>query len=87
LLAESIARCGKVVLPLVIESTRSGGQLLESPPIAPLLAAAAGIGRVGVHLDEDGIARSVFLREGVGAAAWPLLAEEVLRLSASNCRR
>lgn len=80
LLAESIARCGKVVLPLVIESTRSGGQLLESPPIAPLLAAAAGIGRIGVHLDEDGIARSVYLREGIGTAAWPLLAEEVLRL-------
>jgi CHASE2 domain-containing sensor protein len=80
LLAESVAHCGKVVLPLVIESTRSGGQLFESPPIARLLAAAAGIGRVGVHLDEDGIGRSVFLREGVGAAVWPLLAEEVLRV-------
>ncbi|MFW5397130.1 MAG: CHASE2 domain-containing protein [Candidatus Accumulibacter regalis] len=81
LLADAVARCGKVVLPLVIESTRSGGQLLESPPIAPLLAAVAGIGRIGVHLDEDGIGRSVYLREGLGAAVWPLWAEEVLRVS------
>ncbi|WP_374681277.1 CHASE2 domain-containing protein [Accumulibacter sp.] len=80
LLADAVARCGKVVLPLVIESTRSGGQLLESPPIAPLLAAAAGIGRIGIHLDEDGIGRSVYLREGIGAAVWPLWAEEVLRV-------
>lgn len=79
-LADALARCAKVVLPLVIESTRAGGQLLESPPIAPLLAAAAGIGRIGVHLDEDGIGRSVYLREGLGSAVWPLLAEEVLRV-------
>lgn len=81
LLAEAMAACGNVVLPLVIESTRLGGQLLESPPIRPLAAAAAAIGRIGVRLDEDGIARSVDLREGVGAAAWPLLAEELLRVA------
>jgi CHASE2 domain-containing sensor protein len=80
-LADAIAACGRVVLPLVIESTRVGGQLLETPPIQPLAAVAAGIGRIGVRLDEDGIARSVDLREGVGAAAWPLLAEEALRLA------
>ena len=80
-LADAIAACGRVVLPLVIESTRVGGQLLETPPIQPLAAVAAGIGRIGVRLDEDGIARSVDLREGVGTAAWPLLAEETLRLA------
>lgn len=80
LLADAVAACGNVVLPLVIETTRVGGQLLESPPIKPLAAAAAAIGRIGVHLDEDGIARSVDLREGVGSAVWPLLAEQVLRV-------
>lgn len=80
-LADAIAACGRVVLPLVIESTRVGGQLLETPPIQPLAAVAAGVGRIGVRLDEDGIARSVDLREGVGTAAWPLLAEETLRLA------
>ncbi|HMW17968.1 MAG TPA: CHASE2 and HATPase_c domain-containing protein [Accumulibacter sp.] len=81
LLAEAIAECGNVVLPLVIEQTQSGGQLLETPPIAPLAFAAAGLGRIGVHLDEDGIARSVDLREGIGIAAWPLLAEDMLRVA------
>lgn len=81
LLAEAIAECGNVVLPLTIESTEAGGQLLETPPIAPLAFAAAGIGRVGVRLDEDGIARSVDLREGIGMAAWPLLAEDMLRVA------
>ncbi len=80
LLADAVAACGNVVLPLVIEATRVGGQLLESPPIKPLAAAAAAIGRIGVHLDEDGIARSVDLREGIGTAAWPLLAEQALRV-------
>ena len=81
LLAKALADCGNVVLPLVIEATRVGGQLLESPPISRLAAVAAGMGRTAVRLDEDGIARAVDLREGVGAATWPLLAEEVLRIA------
>jgi len=80
-LAEALAACGNVVLPLVVEVTRNGGQLLETPPILPLAAAAAGLGRIGVRLGEDGIARAVDLREGLGAATWPLLAEEVLRVA------
>ncbi|HQO28839.1 MAG TPA: CHASE2 and HATPase_c domain-containing protein [Accumulibacter sp.] len=81
LLAEAIAECGNVVLPLTIESTEVTGQLIETPPIAPLAFAAAGIGRIGVRLDEDGIGRSVDLREGIGMAAWPLLAEDMLRVA------
>ena len=80
-LAQAMAKCGNVVLPLVIESPAEGGQLLESPPIAELTTVAAGLGRVGVRLDEDGIARAVDLREGVGSASWPLLAEELLRVA------
>ena len=80
-LAQAMANCGNVVLPLVIETPGVGGQLLESPPIAELVAVAAGLGRIGVRLDEDGIARAVDLREGVGSASWPLLAEELLRVA------
>ena len=79
-LARAVADCGRVVLPMVIETSGTGGQLLESPPIPELVAVVAGLGRVGVRLDEDGIARSVDLREGVGSAAWPLFAEELLRI-------
>ncbi len=81
LLADAIAACGNVVLPLIIEFSRTGGQLLESPPIRELLASAAGVGRIGVRLDGDGVVRAVDLREGVGAAAWPLMASELLRVA------
>ena len=80
-LAQAVAKCGRVVLPLVIESAGQKSQVLESPPIRELAEAAAGLGRVGVRLDEDGIARSVDLREGLGSASWPLMAEELLRVA------
>lgn len=79
-LAKAVAACGRVVLPLVIETAHVGGQVLESPPFHELVAATAGLGRVGVRLGDDGIARSVDLREGVGAASWPLFAAELLRV-------
>ena len=80
-LARSVAACGRVVLPLVIETASVGGQVLETPPLPELVSAAAGLGRVGVRLDDDGIARSVDLREGVGFASWPLFAAELLRVA------
>ncbi|MDR2452673.1 MAG: CHASE2 domain-containing protein [Candidatus Accumulibacter sp.] len=79
-LAQAIRRCGMVVLPLVLETESMGGQVIESPPIPILRDAAAGLGRVGVRIDEGGMARSVDLEEGVGAAAWPLFAAELLRV-------
>lgn len=80
-LAAAIRRCGKVVLPLVIEAARAGGQIVESPPIPLLRGAVAGLGRVGVRLDEDGMVRGIDLYEGVGTAAWPLFAGELLRVA------
>ncbi|MDR0577228.1 MAG: CHASE2 domain-containing protein [Candidatus Accumulibacter sp.] len=79
-LARAIRRCGKVVLPLVIEMESAGGSIVETPPIPALWNAAAGLGRIGVYIDEDGMARSVDLNEGVGVAAWPLFARELLRV-------
>jgi CHASE2 domain-containing sensor protein len=80
-LAQSLRACGKVVLPVVLETTRSGGQVVEGLPIPALASAAAGLGRIGVQLDGDGVARSVFLWEGVGAPVWPLLAQTLLRVA------
>jgi len=81
LLAEAIGRAGNVVLPVLLESSRVNGQLLETLPLPQLLEQAAGLGRVHAELDADGIARSVFLREGVGAPVWPHFAQEVLRVA------
>ncbi|MGC9184479.1 MAG: CHASE2 domain-containing protein [Thiomonas sp.] len=80
-LAQSLRACGRVALPVVLDTSRDGGQIVEGLPIPPLASAAAGLGRVGVQLDSDGVARSVYLWEGVGAPAWPLLAQTVLTIA------
>ncbi len=80
-LAKAMRACGNVSLPVVMESARLGGQLLESPPIPLLARSAAGLGRVSVRLDDDGVARGVDLWEGVGSADWPLLAQTALQIS------
>ncbi|MBL8517893.1 MAG: CHASE2 domain-containing protein [Betaproteobacteria bacterium] len=64
LLAEKLRAAGVVVLPLVIES--GAGRAREVPPVAGLASAATRLGLIGLELDQDGLARSVYLREGVG---------------------
>ncbi len=70
-LERSLRAAGNVILPVLIEETRLRGQLLESPPIPLLANAATGLGHVGAEIDPDGMVRSVYLFEGVGAARWP----------------
>ncbi|MGE0069571.1 MAG: CHASE2 domain-containing protein [Thiomonas sp.] len=80
-LARALKTCGKVALPVVLDTLRSGGQIVEGLPIPQLASAAAGLGRIGVQLDGDGVARSVYLWEGVGAPVWPLMAQTLLTLA------
>lgn len=61
-LAKAIQKAGNVVLPVLIETTRVNGQLLETLPLPTLVEHAADLGRVHAVLDEDGIARSICLR-------------------------
>lgn len=77
-LTESVRAAGNVVLPVLLESSRVNGQLLETLPLPELLEHAAALGRVHAELDQDGIARSIFLWEGVGAPVWPHFAQAVL---------
>jgi CHASE2 domain-containing sensor protein/signal transduction histidine kinase len=64
LLADKLRAAGVTVLPLVIES--GAGVAREVPPIQALASAATRQGLIGLELDQDGLARSVYLREGVG---------------------
>lgn len=80
-LADAVARAGNVVLPVLLESSRVNGQLLETLPLPQLLEHAAGLGRVHAELDTDGIARSVYLWEGVGAPVWPHFAQATLKVA------
>ncbi|MBI3186372.1 MAG: CHASE2 domain-containing protein [Gammaproteobacteria bacterium] len=74
LLAQAIKKNGKVVLPVLLEQTRLGGQLLETLPLPAFTQTAADIGHVHVELDADGIVRSTYLYEGLGNARWPHIA-------------
>lgn len=68
-LAAALAASNKVVLPLV---SHSAGQGLAPAPPLPLFAnAARALGHIHLELDKDGVARSVFLQEGMGGVWWP----------------
>ncbi|HZF82206.1 MAG TPA: CHASE2 domain-containing protein, partial [Burkholderiaceae bacterium] len=68
-LAEALHDSGCVVLPMALQS--AGGQpQKELVPVPALAAAAAGIGHAHISLDQDGVARSVYLTEGFEGRPW-----------------
>jgi PAS domain S-box-containing protein len=69
LLARAIERAGNVVLPLHAQ-WNAPASVQPALPSPPLLAAAQGVGHIHVELGRDGVARSVFLREGDGTQQW-----------------
>ena len=84
LFAQAIERAGPVVLPVLMESAGPPGAIKTSIPVGPLAASAAALGHIHVELDDDGIARSVFLLEGMVEqdsrknATWPHFALALL---------
>lgn len=77
-LAQAIAACRKVYLPLLISVPGANGAAYAASLPAPVLAgAAAGLGQVNVHPDSDGLVRRAFLVESDGARAWPHLVGKV----------
>ncbi len=79
-LAQAIAANGRTVLPVVPESTRENGPLIESMQVPAIGATTRYLGHTDVELDRDGIARSLYLRAGLGDAAWPALGLALLQL-------
>ena len=77
LLASAMERHGNVILPLHIFPGDSERPLREFLPTARLTRAAAALGHVHAELDDDGIARTLFRRQGLGEATWPSLADAV----------
>lgn len=77
-LAQAMQESQNVVLPVLLETTRANGQIVETLPLPMLIRPAADIGRVHAVLDQDSIARSVYLYEGMGAPVWQLFAQAVL---------
>ncbi|MDX1695890.1 MAG: CHASE2 domain-containing protein, partial [Ketobacteraceae bacterium] len=71
---------GKVVLPVYIDRTQLGGQLIEVLP-HPMFAEHARMGHVNTELDRDGIVRRFYHYEGIGDAFWPHFATVVAELA------
>ncbi|MBU0946775.1 MAG: EAL domain-containing protein [Proteobacteria bacterium] len=82
-LAASIAENSPVVLPVLVEKPKLA-PLRETLPLAKFCAVAAGLGHVDTELDSDGIARSAFLKAGLGKASWPTLALATLLVSGNG---
>ncbi|MEN8177297.1 MAG: CHASE2 domain-containing protein [Pseudomonadota bacterium] len=70
-LIQSVAASERVFFPVIMEEYRLGGQLVETMPMSELSRVAAGLGHMHMELDADGIARGIFLYEGLGQAYWP----------------
>ncbi|KQO21387.1 histidine kinase [Acidovorax sp. Leaf76] len=70
LLADAVARSGRVVLPMLRRGHGPAASQAELP-WPPLAEAAARLGHVHVDPDTDGVVRSFYLAEGPGAASWP----------------
>ncbi len=73
MLAKAIKNNGNVLLPLHLQPLTQDGTLVEILPIPSLVDAARALGHVHVDLDQDGLARGLYLNTGVGNAYWPSL--------------
>lgn len=79
ILAEAIEDAGNVVLPVLFEEPYRGSPIKQSVPMESFASHAAALGRVHVPLDADGIARSIYLWEGLGSARMPHFSQAVLQ--------
>ncbi len=70
LLADAMARSGRVVLPVMQRQGLQGGSAADLP-LPALVRAAAQLGHVHVAPDTDGVVRSLYLSEGPANAPWP----------------
>lgn len=77
LLARAIERAGNVVLPVARRPLPGLGSVPDLP-LEPLRHAAAQLGHVQVEVDEDGVTRRLFDREGPQNGPWPHLSSAVL---------
>ena len=70
LLGEAIQTSGKVVLPVYMARQSRNAVPIEALPLPMLTTHAAALGHVYADIDKDGIARTIYLREGIGKPHW-----------------
>lgn len=69
-LAQAMKHSGRVVLPVLQRGYGPAGNMTDLP-WTPFASAAAQLGHVHVAPDEDGVVRSLYLREGPAGSRWP----------------
>jgi len=79
-LIEAVKNNGRIIMPVLVEQNRLNGQLIETLPIPELSNVARELGHVHIELDQDGIARSTYLKEGLGQPHWDNLALPLYRI-------
>ncbi len=85
-LAGAIGGAKNVVMPILLEVPYMGGPIKQSLPVPSMASQAAALGRIHVPLDADGIARSIYLWEGlstdgISATGLPHFAQSVLQVA------
>jgi CHASE2 domain-containing sensor protein/signal transduction histidine kinase len=70
LLARALRDSGKVVLPVFMSQKSNNSFPIEALPLPELAGSAAALGHVHLDISADGIARRVYLREGIGEPYW-----------------
>ncbi|MEX0605306.1 MAG: CHASE2 domain-containing protein [Marinobacter sp.] len=88
-LAAALVAHGNAVLPMHLSTAPEGSLMAEKLPVPALLEVAAGIGHAHVELDADGLARGLYLFNGLGEESWPSLASAAAAASGedSNLRQ
>ena len=70
LLARAMRASGKVVLPVFMSQESNNSYPIEALPLPEFTNNAAALGHVHIDISDDGIARRVFLKEGIGEPHW-----------------
>ncbi|MBL6998358.1 MAG: CHASE2 domain-containing protein [Gammaproteobacteria bacterium] len=70
LLARAMQNSGKVVLPVFMSQQNLHSYPLEALPLPLFSNSAAALGHVHIDISEDGIARRIYLQEGIGKPHW-----------------
>ena len=70
LLARAMRASGKVVLPVFMSQESNNSYPIEALPLPEFTDNAAALGHVHIDISDDGIARRVYLKEGIGEPHW-----------------
>ncbi len=80
--AQQIELSKNVVLALAVENAGKG--LQPALPFQKLANAAADLGHIHLELDSDGVARSIFLFEGMNGQWWPHFSLAMAEVAGAN---